>query len=55
MNYIKINVDILIAKEEEFNNEVIIVSRLNLMEKIDGVDKLKELKSSFEKNKMYKK
>lgn len=50
----KINVDILIAKEEEFNNEVIIVSRLNLMEKIDGVDKLKELKSSLEKIKCIK-
>lgn len=50
----KINVDILIAKEAEFNNEVIIVNRLNSMEEIDGVDKLKKLKSSLERIKSIK-
>ncbi|WP_109402023.1 hypothetical protein [Proteus terrae] len=50
----KINFDILIAKEAEFNNEVIIVNRLNSMEEIDGVDKLKKLKSSLERIKSIK-
>lgn len=50
----KINVDILIANEAEFNNEVIIVSKLNSMEEIDGGDKLKKLKSSLERIKCIK-
>ncbi|QIG04981.1 hypothetical protein [Proteus sp. ZN5] len=50
----KINVDILIAMEAEFNNDIIIVSGLNLMKEINGVDKLKKLKSSLEKIKCIK-
>lgn len=45
----KINLDILSEKEAEFNNEIIIISRLNSTKETNGIDKLKELKSSLEK------
>ncbi|MEQ4911714.1 hypothetical protein ABN089_09835 [Proteus terrae] len=50
----KINLDILSEKETEFNNEIIIISRLNSTKEINGIDKLKELKSSLEKIKCIK-
>lgn len=50
----KINLDILIEKEAELNNELIIASRLNSTKEINGIDKLKELKSSLEKIKCIK-
>ncbi|MBG6038383.1 hypothetical protein I5F12_09895 [Proteus cibarius] len=50
----KINLDILSEKEAEFNNEIIIISRLNSTKEINGIDKLKELKSSLEKIKCIK-
>lgn len=47
----QINIDILTGKEAEFNNEIIIASKLNSIEEMDEINKLK---SSLEKIKRIK-